>query len=772
MNNSSQQVEDLDHSVSQKLERQLWKSLDNIRGNSGVRFDEFYKATFGLVFLAFLNYQTSESNNDGSSGFELPQEATWDRLLSSSERDIGQVVNQAMISIERSNEKLHGISFSDYGRIDGRALYPLVLTLHDVSKTANENEWAEIFNFLLDKVARDSGKRSGEFSTPGEVTNLMIQLLDPSNGMTIYDPCAGTAGFLRAGVRYVENKDSDATNVRLFGQESNLETLSIGQMGLAINGRLDADLRSGNTLLDPQHIDHSGVAQFDRVISNPPFALKVRQGELEHDQHHRFRYGIAGRNADFAFIQHMIASLKPSGVMAVVTTHGVLFRGGREGEIRQRILEDDLVEAVIGLPPSIFYGTAISTAILVINKNKSPERVGKVLFINADKEFQKDGTRNVLRPENVQRIVSTFRDYSEIERFSAVATLDEIQANSFNLNIARYADSSPLAGLLNQFDESFEKRTIKDLSDEINSISKGKDFEDKPNTIYISRIGRKVTDCLEELEGKHDRYFQVVLKNNALNAYVSQFLGTSVGQHSLSLLVAGTTIQSLSKSELPECTIALPDLDTQQNIIETHGKLSSLKQAIDGIDREFSLNPKGLNEFRKQLDSMLEVVGELSEADRIRSIIRDDESRTVEFKETFSHDVRKGSKEKYIEESSLKTIVAFLNTDGGALLIGVADSKKVTGLDFEIKKYHKNSQDNFLLHVKNAMLKRIGAAYNPLIRYDLVEVDGLKVLVVECKPSASPCFMDKKIFYVRTNPATDKLEGTDQYEYIKAHFEN
>lgn len=771
MNNSSSKVEALEHPASRDLKRQLWKSLDAIRVNSALSFDEFYKATFGLFFLFYLNRQANEPYGDRQLSFELPEEATLERFFST-ERQIGGALNKVMRSVEQANEHLRGISFFDYDRFDDRALYELTHALHDTCKAVSGDELGGFFEFLLDKVARAGGKRTGEFSTPSEVVSLMIQLVDPSNGMTVYDPCAGTAGFLRAAIRHVENKESKADKLGLYGQESNMETLSLAQMGLAVSGRLGADLQSGNTLLDPRHITDSGVTQFDRVVSNPPFALRVRQEELEQDTLNRFKYGVASRSADFAFIQHMIASLKPKGVMAVATTHGVLFRSGREGEIRQRILEDDLIEAVIGLPSSMFYGTAISTVILVVNKSKPPERVGKILFINAEKEFKKDGNLNVLQSENIARIVSTFQEHSEIERFSAIATLDEIKGNSFNLNIARYADSSPFAGLINQFGDSFEKQTLKDLSDEINSVSRGRSFEDKPNAVYISRVGHKVTDCLKQLEGKHDRYFQVVLKNNALNAYVAQFLGTSVGQHSLSLLVAGTAIQSLSKSELPECTIALPDLDTQSNIVDTHGKLASLKEAINEIDRELSLNPKGLDEFRKQLDSMLEVVGQLSEADHIRSLIRQDESKTVEFKETFSHDLRKNEKAGYIEEASLKTVVAFLNSDGGTLLVGVSDDNQVKGVDFEIKKYHKDNPDKFLLHFKNLVRSKIGESFYPLISYDLVEVDGQRVLHVACRASDRPCFMDDKIFYVRTNPATDKLEGTKQYEYIQARFKS
>ena len=250
MNNSSSKVEAPEHPASRDLKRQLWASLDNIRGNSALKFDEFYKATFGLFFLSYLNRQATEPFGDAQSSFELPEEATLERLLSAEKHGIGDALNKAMRSIEQTNEQLHGISFSDYGRFDDRALYELTHTLHDACKAASGNELGEFFEFLLDKVARAGGKRTGEFSTPSEVASLMIQLIDPSNGMTVYDPCAGTAGFLRAAIRHVENKESTAANLGLYGQESSLETLSLAKMGLAISGRLDADLQSGNTLLE------------------------------------------------------------------------------------------------------------------------------------------------------------------------------------------------------------------------------------------------------------------------------------------------------------------------------------------------------------------------------------------------------------------------------------------------------------------------------------------------------------------------------------------
>lgn len=769
MNNSSPQLENLEQPAVVEFERELWDVFSTARHGSDLSFGEFLKLTLGLIFLAYLNEQSGSSGESQKQRIKISTESGWKHLLSVSEHDIGQAVNQAINSIEKLNGQLSEISYADYSRVDGSTLRSLIHSLHDVSKTVEESGFAEFFESLLHRAARETGMKTGAFCTPTAVSKLMVELVDPRGGMTIYDPCAGVADFLQETIHHIEANESNATQFKLYGQEPNRENYSLGKMKLAMNGSYDADLRLGNTLLDPQHITSTGMVQFDRVISKPQFALKLGKGELEQDKHNRFEYGGISRNADFAFIQHMIASLKPDGVMAVVTTHEILFRGGREAKIRQRILDDDLIEAIIGLPPSIFYDTRISTVILVINKNKPPGRVGKILFINADKEFDKDRNRNLLREENIARILSTFRQYKEIERFSKVASRVEIQANSFNLNITRYADSSPLAGLVTQYD-SFKKYTVNDLSIEINSTLRGRKFKDQSNAVYIYRTGSKVTACLQELEGKHDRYYQVILKENALNRYVAQFLGTSVGQHALSVLMSGTTISFLRKSDLAECNIALPTLETQRSIIETHAKLSLLKREIDAIDRELSLNPKGLDEFHKQLDSMLEVVGQLSEADHIRGLIRKDESKTVEFKETFSHDLRKNERAKYIEESSLKTVVAFLNSDGGTLLVGVSDESRINGVDFEIKKYHKNNPDKFLLHFKNLLRSKIGEAFYPLISYDLIKVEGRRVLLVVCRASDRPCFMDDKIFYVRTNPATDKLEGTKQYEYIKTRF--
>lgn len=373
--------------------------------------------------------------------------------------------------------------------------------------------------------------------------------------------------------------------------------------------------------------------------------------------------------------------------------------------IRKAILEADLLEAVIGLPPNLMPHTGIPVCILVFNKNKPKEHANKVLFINADHNFSIESRKNILLPEHVERIAETFKTYSETDLFSRVVDIAEIRDNGFNLNISRYVDTSELASLLKQYCDKFEKYQLKELALEINSVGKGKRFDEKSNAFFIPRYrtAQPTVDVTALPESHHD-YFQVVLNGKAVNHYVAQFLRSTIGQLALSSLANSSIMQTITLPSLNEVTVALPSLVHQRANIETHRKLSTLRESIEKINQDLSLNPTSSSEFEAQLDSMLEAVGRLSEADQIRSAIRQGESKTVEFKETYSLCVRKGTKEKYVETSALKTIVAFLNSEGGTLLIGVNDEPKIVGFARELEKFHKGDEDSFLKHLKNNWL--------------------------------------------------------------------
>jgi type I restriction enzyme M protein len=278
------------------------------------------------------------------------------------------------------------------------------------------------------------------------VVRLMVRILKPQAGMRIYDPCVGSGGMLILSREYVAETGGDARDLALCGQDNNGSVWAICKMNMLLHGIPDADIQNDDTLLNPLHLDEGELLRFDRVISNPPFSQNYDREGLKFAE--RFRHGFcpeSGKKADLMFLQHMLAVLRPGGMMATVMPHGVLFRGGAERDIRASILKDDLLEAVIGLPPNLFYGTGIPACILVLRagRAKPPERRGRVLFVNADAEYHAGRAQNFLRPEHIEKMVSTFDAFRDVDRYARVVELAELAENDYNLNIRRYADNAP-----------------------------------------------------------------------------------------------------------------------------------------------------------------------------------------------------------------------------------------------------------------------------------------------------------------------------------------
>ena len=274
----------------------------------------------------------------------------------------------------------------------------------------------------------------------------MVRLVDPQESMGIYDPCSGSGGMLIYARNHVADNGGDATDLVLAGQENNGTTWAISKMNMLLHGIRDADLRNNDTLTSPEHTSGGELRRFDRVITNPPFSQNYDKASLTHTE--RFRYGYTpegGKKADLMFLQHMLAVLKSDGIVATVMPHGVLFRGGAEGAIRRRIIEDDLLDTVIGLGPNLFYGTGIPAAILILRAkgSKRLERRGKVLFINADRDYGEGRAQNHLRPRDEEKITDTYRNFADVDGFAKIVTLNELADNDFNCNIRRYADNSP-----------------------------------------------------------------------------------------------------------------------------------------------------------------------------------------------------------------------------------------------------------------------------------------------------------------------------------------
>ena len=389
--------------------------------------------------------------------FSLPASANfWTLHEKRHEPGNGQRINEALAALEEANgTKLRGvfqdISFNTDKLGEEKQKNTLLrLLLEDFAKDSLNLSLSRVgsldiignaYEYLIGKFAADAGRKAGEYYTPPEVSELLARLLNPQPGDQICDPACGSASLLmKCGRRVFQN--TGKKDYALFGQESIGSTWSLAKMNMFLHGEDNHRLEWGDTLRNPKLLDDNGnLLRFDVVTAKPPFSLdKWGIEEAEHDPHGRFKRGLPPKGkGDYAFILHMIEVLKPrTGRMGVVVPHGVLFRGAAEGRIRQKLLEENLFSAVIGLPEKLFFGTGIPAAILVFQKTKQDD---KVLFIDASREFKAGKNQNKLAPENINKILEVFSQRKAVEKYSALVTLDDIRANDYNLNIPRYVDT-------------------------------------------------------------------------------------------------------------------------------------------------------------------------------------------------------------------------------------------------------------------------------------------------------------------------------------------
>ena len=449
--------------TQQEIESYLWGAAVLLRGL--IDAGDYKQFIFPLLFFKRVSdvwdeeYEAVLANSGGDLSyaefaenhrFQIPDGAHWNDLRQTS-KNVGAAIQKGMRAIESANPDLLDGIFGDAAwtnreRLPDETLKNLIEHFSSqVLSLANvpEDELGNAYEYLIKRFADDSGHTAAEFYTNRTVVHLMTQLLAPKVGESVYDPTCGTGGMLISALDEVKRSGGEYRTLKLFGQERNLITSSIARMNLFLHGVEDFQIIRGDTLANPRHIEGDRLRQFDVILANPPYSIKQwDRTAFESDMWGRNFLGTPPQGrADYAFQQHILASLSAKGRCAVLWPHGVLFRN-EEQSMRAKMLEQDWAEAVIGLGPNLFYNSPMEACVVVCNRRKRPAHKGKVLFIDALKEVTRERAQSFLKPEHQQRILKAFQAFADEPGFAKVATMAEITANASSLSIPFYVKRS------------------------------------------------------------------------------------------------------------------------------------------------------------------------------------------------------------------------------------------------------------------------------------------------------------------------------------------
>ncbi|MGJ8661606.1 MAG: type I restriction-modification system subunit M [Bacteroidota bacterium] len=439
-----------------ELYSSLWESCDKLRGAGGMDASQYKDYVLTMLFV---KYVSDKYTGDAMSLIEVPQGASFDDMVAlKGQPDIGDRINKEILRPLFASNGLEGsleiVDFNDDEKLgSGKEKVELLSKLIAIfenpalnfknNRAEDDDVLGDAYEFLMRHFATESGKSKGQFYTPAEVSRILSKVIDVHKAdkpsYSAYDPTCGSGSLLLKVAGEAPN------GLTLYGQEKDVATKGLAIMNMWLHGYPEASIAGKNTIASPQFKDENGkLKRFDFVVANPPFSIKNWDSGIVplDDEYNRFRgYGVPpDKNGDYAFLLHIIASLKSTGKGAIILPHGVLFRGNAEAAIRQNIIERKLIKGVIGLPANLFYGTGIPACIIVIDKEDTDSREG-IFMMDASKGFIKDGNKNRLREQDIHQIVDVFNTQTQVEKYARFVSFDEIEKNEYNLNIPRYIDT-------------------------------------------------------------------------------------------------------------------------------------------------------------------------------------------------------------------------------------------------------------------------------------------------------------------------------------------